>query len=114
MNDSETNQMSGEAHGEFSDQIAALQRQTFILLLALIVVSGTLTVYLYRQASLTRNDIKNIKPQATKLIGAYKQNLAGITNFVQQLEGFGRTHPDFLPVLKRHGIVPVPAAPVKK
>lgn len=103
MNESHT-------HTEIADQIAALRRQTFTLLLALIIVSGTLTVFLYRQASLTRRDITAIKPQATQIIQAFTQNAPNIDGFVKQLAAFGVTHPDFQPILKKYGIAP--AAPV--
>src|SRR6266403_5998829 len=91
---------------DVSEQIAALRRQTFTLLLALIIVSGTLTVFLYRQASLTRRDIAAIKPQATQIIQAFNQNGPNIQNFVKALAAFGATHPDFQPVLKKYGIAP--------
>lgn len=95
---------------ELSDQITALRRLTFTLLLALIIVSGTLTVFLYRQASLTRRDIAAIKPQATQIIQAFAQNGPNIQAFVKQLAAFGATHPDFRPVLQKYGIVPTNAA----
>jgi hypothetical protein len=98
MNDSNSNV-------EISDQIAALQRQVFILLLALIVVSGTLTVFLYRQASLARRDLDAIKPQAVQIINAFNQNHASVTNFVEALRVYGLSHPDFQQqVLKKYGI----------
>jgi hypothetical protein len=99
---------------ELLDQITALRRQTFTLLLALIIVSGTLTVFLYRQASLTRRDIAAIKPQATQIIQAFAQNGPNIQNFVKQLAAFGVTHPDFRPVLQKYGITPANAAPAVK
>jgi hypothetical protein len=99
---------------DFAEQIAALRRQTFTLLLALIIVSGTLTVFLYRQASLTRRDIAAIKPQASQIIQAYSQNGSNIQNFVKTLAAFGATHPDFQPILKKYGIAPTNAAAPKK
>jgi sensor domain CHASE-containing protein len=100
---------------EISYQIDALRRQVFILLLALIIVSGTLTVFLYRQASLTRRDIAAIKPQATQVIQVFNQNRPAIQNFVQQLVAYGQTHPDFQQmVLKRYGITPQSVAAIKK
>lgn len=110
MNDSETNQTPAE----ISDQIGALQRQVFTLLLVLIVVSGTLTVFLYRQAALTRSDIAAIRPQATQLINSYNQNHAAIQSFVSQLVTFSQTHPDFQPVLRKYGITGQPATAPKK
>jgi hypothetical protein len=98
------NESNPHTPAEISDQICALQRQVFTLLLALIVVSGTLTVFLYRQASITRRDIAGIKPQATQLINAFKQNSPGVQVFVNQLIAYGQTHPDFRPVLQKYGI----------
>ena len=59
---------------EDNSEISALKRQVFTLLLALIVVSGTLTVYLYRQASITGKDIDAIKPQAQQIIGTFNKD----------------------------------------
>jgi hypothetical protein len=108
------NESNPHTHVEISEQICALQRQTFMLLLALIVVSGTLTVFLYRQASLARTDITNLKPQATQVINAFNQNHANIQSFVRQLAAYGQTHPDFQQqVLKKYGITPQTIAPRK-
>ncbi len=100
-----------------NSEISTLQRQVFTLLLALVVVSGTLTVFLYRQASITGKDIAAIQPQAEQLIGAFNQNQSLMVNFVNQLVDYGKAHPDFRPVLLKYGInlnVPpgvAPAAP---
>ena len=80
MNESETNP---PVQTELMDQIVALRHQVFTLLLALVVVSGTLTVYLYRQWSVTGKDIDAIKMPATKIIQAFAQRRAGMENFVK-------------------------------
>ena len=114
MNESETNL---SVQTELMDQIVNLRHQVFTLLLALVVVSGTLTVVLYRQARLTGKDIEIIKPQATQIIEAFKRDRQGMENFVKQLTSYGNTHPDFQPILRKYGIVPqsaaAPAAPKK-
>jgi hypothetical protein len=107
MNETEAN---STAQTELMDQIVALRHQVFTLLLALVVVSGTLTVYLYRQSSTTGKDIAAIKPQAIKIIQEFTQNRAGMENFVKQLSVYGYTHPDFQPILKKYGIKPQSAA----
>jgi hypothetical protein len=100
---------------EISDQIAALRRQTFTLLLALIIVSGTLTVFLYRQASLTRRDIAAVKIQAAQVIQAFNQSRPVIQNLVQQLAAYGQTHSDFQrQVLDKYKITPQTIAAPKK
>jgi hypothetical protein len=106
MNESETN---SPAQHELLDQMVALRHQVFTLLLALVVVSGTLTVFLYRQASLTGKDIAAAKPQVTQMLEAFKHDQQAMENFVKQLTAYGVTHPDFQPILKKYGIVPPPA-----
>ncbi len=97
-----------------NSEISALQRQVFSLLVALLIVSGTLTTYLYRQASLTSKDLEAIKPQAQQIIGVYNQNQKLMMDFVSQLAAYGQTHPDFRPVLAKYGIgAPVAVAPKK-
>jgi hypothetical protein len=110
MNESETN---SSVQTELMDQVVTLRHQVFTLLLALVVVSGTVTVYLYRQASLAGKDMAAIKPQATQMIAAFKRDQPSMETFVKQLTAYGVTHPDFQPILKKYGIVPPPAgAPV--
>jgi hypothetical protein len=103
MNETETNPTP---QTELLDQVVALRQQVFTLLLALVVVSGTLTVYLYRQASTIGKDLNAVKPQATQMIEAFKREQPSMENFVKQLTAYGTTHPDFQPILKKYGIVP--------
>ena len=92
-----------------SSEIAALRTQVFTLLVALIIDSGTVTVYLYRQASTLRKDIDQIEPQAKQIINAFNQNQKLMVNFVNSLVAYGQTHPEFRPVLLKYGITPPPA-----
>ena len=98
---------------DIQSEISALKRQVFTLLVALVVVSGTVTVYLYREASVTGKDIAAIKPQAQQLIGAFNQNQSLMIGFVNQLVAYGQAHPDFRPILLKYGINPT-AVPPKK
>jgi hypothetical protein len=99
--------MSSEINTGSNPEIAALKNQVFTLLMALIVVSGTLTVFLYRQSSLTGSDLT----QAKQLNVMVTQNETSLMNFINQLVAYGEKHPDFLPVLKKYGLTPQPGAP---
>ena len=109
MNAPETNTSSLTAPNDLLDQVVALRQQVFTLLLALVVVSGTLTVFLYIQARRASMELAGIKPQATAMIDAFKQKQPTMETFVKQLTAYGVTHPDFQPILKKYGI-PLPAA----
>ena len=101
---------------DLAGQVAMLQRQVFTLLLALIVVSGTLCIYLYRQWSLASKDIAALNQQAAPMMATFKQNQKAILDFENQLVIYSHSHPDFVPVLMKNGInptVPPSAAPKK-
>jgi hypothetical protein len=86
--------------------VAALQRQVFALLVALIVVSGTLTAYLYRQTSVMGRDIDLMRPR----VMSFATNQTTYVNFLNQLGAYGQVHPEFRPLLAKYGIVPNPNA----
>lgn len=94
--------MTPESNNQDRSEIAALKAQMFTLLMALVVISGTLTVYLYRQSSLAGKDLV----QAKKLAAAVSHNEAALQSFVSQLEVYGQKHPDFEPILRKYGIEP--------
>jgi cell division protein FtsL len=105
MNDPEVS----HAHTEILEQISALQRQVFTLLLVLVVVSGTLVAFLYYQS---RQLGKNIDGYM-QVMQTYKQNFPVIQAFVKETTTYGAAHPDFQLILKKYGISNVaPAAPV--
>lgn len=87
--------------------IASLKSQVFTLLMALIVLSGTLTVFLYRQASLASADLV----QARKVNMLVVKNEQVMRSFVSALAAYGQKHPDFQDLLKQHGFSAAPVAP---
>ncbi len=101
MNESE---MNLPEPAELTDQIAVLHRQVTTLLLALIVVSGTLAVYLWYQSHITESAIVMLKPEAIRVTKTYEQNRPGMEKLVRQLVVYGQSHPDFQPILKKYGI----------
>jgi len=84
-----------------AEQIASLRRQVFILLLALVIVSGTLTVYLWYQSHTIGRQIDALN---TQVIEPFDNNRSTMSNFVYQLKVYGDSHPDLQPILKRYGI----------
>jgi hypothetical protein len=98
---------------DINSQIAGLQRQVFALLIALVVVSGTITVYLYWQSRVAGYDIQALSRQTEKIFASYGQNKALIESFEKQLVAYGQTHPEFRPILVKYGLMPAPAQPAQ-
>jgi hypothetical protein len=100
------------------DQLRHLLTSVLILV---IVISGTLSIYLLRQWQSSRKDLATIRPQAAQMIAEY-QKVSGplMSDFVKKVTDYGRTHPDFDPVLAKYGLRPAgpsntpPAAAPKK
>jgi len=93
-------------------------------LILMVVVSGTLSVFLLRQWQMTRKDLAAIRPGALQIIADYnKERAPRMDAFVERLNNFSRTHPDFVPILIRYGALsnapsasgstPAPSAPKK-
>jgi hypothetical protein len=89
---------------DLAGQVASLRHQITLLLLALIVISGTLTTYLFYQARALGRDLAALEPQARVVIQNYNKNLPNIQQFVRELVTYGQKHPDFQPILKQNGI----------
>jgi hypothetical protein len=89
-------------NSDSNSEIAALRGQLFIQLVALVVVTGTLTVYLYRQASTSYKQIT----EANRIISEYQQNEPTYVKFVNELVVYGQQDPNFAQkILKKYGIV---------
>lgn len=103
---------------DLASQLAALQRQVFTLLLALIVVSGTVVAYLGYESYHLGKDVDAINAQ---VVLPYKQKLPVIEDFIGKIVAYGQAHPDFKAILVKDGVVtaatnapakPAAAAPV--
>jgi hypothetical protein len=110
MNEPETTPAATETE-DLKLQGACMQRQITILLLALVIVSGTLTVFLWRQVRYARRDLEAMKPPASQMIQEFSKARPGMETFVAKVAEFGRTHPDFVPILSKYRIPMTTGAP---
>ena len=107
-------------------QIDSLRQTVLSLLVLCVIVSGTLCIFLVRQHKMVANDLKVVRPQASQIISQYtKVTGPAMQEFVKKLSDYGKTHPDFAPILLKYGLTNAPttaaptsvaptAAPVKK
>ena len=95
-------------------QYDQLRQSIVSILILVIVISGTLNIYLLRQWQSSRKDLAAIRPQAAQMIAEY-QKVSGpaMGDFVKKLTDYGRSHPDFAPILTKYNIRP-PARPTRR
>jgi len=91
-------------------KVESLQNLVVSVLILGIVISGTLNIYLLRQWRFSKADLANIGPRAAQVISEYqKGDGPKMDEFIKKITDFGRTHPDFVPVLAKYGIKPTSA-----
>lgn len=103
--------VSSTSSPDLTQQVAALQRQVFMLLISLIVVAATMVFFLYYESRVASKDFEAMRPQAVQVVEQYQKNALAIENFEKQLVSFGTTHPAFRPILIKYGLVANPTAP---
>jgi hypothetical protein len=96
---------------ELQEQCDSLRHLVVSLLVLMLVVSGTLTIFLVRQWRFTRNDLvalrSQLNPQINQVIADYTRNKApAINDFLHKLGDYSKTHPDFAPIAAKYGIKP--------
>ena len=95
---------------ELRTQYESLRQLVTSLLVLLLVISGTLNLYFWRQFRVTKGELDVERPQITSMVTDYRRGQAvAYDTFVRQLQEFEKKNPDFSPILARYGIRPAPA-----
>jgi hypothetical protein len=124
MNETETKTADASELSELKRQCRVLSRQVLLSLLALFVVSGTLTVYLGIQSRRVGKDLEIVRPQARQVVEASAKEEPVIRSFMAKLVDYGKAHPDFAPIVAKYrlttnapiagssaGVTPPPTTP---
>ncbi len=91
-------------------QCDALRHLVNSMLILVIVISGTFNIYLLRQWKTTSKDLAGIRPQAAQMFGEYQRVSAPLMNdFIAKMTEYGRTHPDFAPIMTKYNLKPAGA-----
>ncbi len=106
MSDTENAIQDPSEVAALKQQCATLNSQVATLLVALTVVSLTLTAFIGLQSRRAGNDLKGFRPQVTQIKEAYQKQEPTIKNLVSKLAEYGKTHPDFEPIVKKYNLTP--------
>jgi hypothetical protein len=90
---------------DLREQIESLRHLVGSVLILLVVVSGTLTIFLLRELKNTSAQLDAFRPGATNMIAVYqKQQAPAMDEFIKRIQQYGQTHRDFDPVLYKYGL----------
>jgi hypothetical protein len=84
------------------EQVDSLRQIVTSLLVLLLLVSGTLTIYLVRQWRFVQRDLEALRPQAAPIIAEYNKSIPAMQEFVNRLVQYGKAHPDFAPIVAKY------------
>jgi hypothetical protein len=92
---------------ELRSECESLRQLVASLLVLLLVVSGTLNLYFWRQFRVTKGALDAERPQITQMVAEYdKGQGVAINNFLAKLVDFEKKNPDFAPILAKYGVRP--------
>ncbi len=90
---------------DLHEQIESLRHLIGSILILLVVVSGTLTIFLLREMKNTSTQLDAFRQGATNMISVYqKQQAPVMDDFINKIKQYGQAHKDFDPVLFRWGL----------
>jgi hypothetical protein len=103
-------------------QCLRLRTQLLAVLALVIVVSGTFNIYLWRQGKQKKAELVSLQQQVGPMFAEYNQMAPKMDEFIKKITDYGRTHPDFGPIMVKYGLIsntvptaaPAPAPAPKK
>jgi hypothetical protein len=84
------------------EQLDSLRQMMTSVLVLLLLVSGTLTIFLVRQWRFVQRDLEALRPQAAPVIAEYNKGLPAMQDFLTKLAQYGKTHADFAPIAAKY------------
>jgi len=97
---------------DLQEQLESLRSLIVRVMLLVVVVSGTINVYLLRQVKYARADLAGFRPGASQMIADYsKATQPRMNEIAVKIAEYGRTHPAFGPIVTKYRLNSSPAAP---
>jgi hypothetical protein len=87
---------------DLREQIESLRHLLGSILILLVMVSGTLTIFLYREMRIASTQLDAYRLQANNAITIYQQQQAPVmVEFAKRIQVYGQTHADIAPLLAK-------------
>jgi hypothetical protein len=98
---------------ELRGQFNALRHLVVSVMVLLAVVSGTFNLYLWKRWRDASRELEAMRLQAPRfaqeVARLQKTELPAMQDFVKKITDYGRTHPDFAPVLAKYNMKATPS-----
>ncbi len=91
---------------ELKSQYNSLHSTLVAALLLMIVVSGTIWIFMMRQAKTAKLDLDMIGVNYINAMVQFERTKPVIDETVKKMQDFGRTNADFVPILSKYNLLP--------
>ena len=82
-------------------QLQSLRKLFVVVLAILLVISGSLMIFLWGQKRILNSQLR----EARKFVDDYEKVTAPfLSNFISNLQVYGRAHPDFNPIMDKYNL----------
>ncbi len=85
-------------------EVQALRHLVTSVLLLVLVVSGTMNIYLWRQYRTVQAELAPIQPQAAQILTEANRLNGFASDVARKFLDYARVHQDFQPILNKYGI----------
>jgi hypothetical protein len=95
---------------QMRQQFEHLQQLVISALVLVIIISGAFNLFLLRQVKYSRIDLAVVRPEAQGLVDQYnKSGAPALAQIVKRFIDYGKTHPDFQPILIKYKLLKPPS-----
>lgn len=85
-------------------QIQSLRQLILSTLLLVLVISGAFNIFMWRQYRTIKAELAPMQANAAQIIQQCNTINATANDLAKKFLEYGRTHPDFMPILNKYGI----------
>jgi hypothetical protein len=111
MDDIQSQSPPPASQADLREQVESLRKTVSSLLIIMLLVSLTLTIFLGRQWRFSKTQIDLMSTQAGPIIADFNQKIPAMQDFIRKLNEYSKTHPDFAPIVTRYHLNEVLAKP---
>jgi hypothetical protein len=99
---------------ELKQTCVALEAQVHTLRLVVLIAGVIMGLFFWREGNLNGAAVTQMQPQISQITqlmgqlekqgGSYEKQMQGLQTIAMRLSEFGRSHPDYQPILAKYGI----------
>lgn len=116
MDNTENTPAPTDKTAELQHQVDSLRQLVGSVLVIVFILAGALNIYFWRQLRAVNSELTPLKKQSAEITAEMTKVNNAANEFARRLVEYGKTHPDFMPVLNKYNLHEVPAtgaAPAK-